>query len=292
MVIAIALSAALAGCVASDDAGDIPSKNRATWKMPLDEFYVYPPELDNYAEQLLIAECLRVRGYDWPVPWQDTDFTQPEDVNSIGLRIFTPDIASKWGYHFAPSADQDSAELWIDFVEITDAYFPNEELDKGLDDCTDEVRYEDPDPFSNFDGTNYLAGLSLQAEEEARRDETVIGATKEWRACLQPQVDYTVPADPWSGMPSRGAMKNWGLISDGTSEGTPEASAEEIAAAVADAECRESSGLSEAKYDRSWDVQLQLVEENRDELERIRDAAVERREKLLTIVAEHSPPAP
>lgn len=286
--LAVALSATVVGCSAPAVDDDAPAQDRATWKMPLDEFYVYSPELDNYAENLLIADCLTSQGYDWPVPWQDTDYTQPEDFNRIGLRIFTPEIAAKWGYHLAPPANEESANLWVEFVQVTDSYFPNPELDAALLSCRDGVRAKDEDPFATTDGQNYLSGLAIQAEQVALQDDEVIAATKKWRECLQPQVEYTVPADPWSGMPSAGAMEKWGILSGQT----PEASAEEIAAAVADADCRESSGLAEAKYQKSWDEQLKLVQENRDELERIRDAATERRETLLTIVAENTPPAP
>ena len=69
-------------------------------------------------------------------------------------------------------------------------------------------------------------------------------------------------------------------------------SVEELAAAVADAECRETSGLSAAKYEKTWEEQQRLVTENRDKLDRIRSEATERKSKLLTIVAENAPAAP
>lgn len=286
--LAVTISVTVVACSAPEVNDDAPVQNRATWAMPLDEFWVYSPELDNYAEQLQIADCLTAQGYDWPVPWQDTDYTQPEDFNRIGLRIFTPEIAQKWGYHLAPPANEESADLWVQFVQVTTSYFPNPELDAALLSCRDDVREKDEDPFATTDGTNFLSGLAIQAEQVALQDDEVIAATKKWRECLQSQVDYTVPVDPWSGMPSEGAMEKWGILSGGT----PEASAEELAAAVADADCRETSGLAEAKYQKSWEQQLKLVQENRDELDRIRAAAAERQEKLLTIVAENTPPAP
>ena len=100
--------------------------------MPLDEFYVYPVELDNYAEQLLISKCLDRRGYEWPVPWQDTEYPQPENVNSIGFGLFTVELAERWGYSSAPPANKESTRLWREFVEVTDSYFPNAELDLSL----------------------------------------------------------------------------------------------------------------------------------------------------------------
>lgn len=109
--LALVISASLAGCSGSIAEDDSATKNQAAWKMPLDEFYVYSVELDNYAEQLLIAECLGDQGYDWPVPWQDTEYPQAEGFNSIGYRLFTPELAKKWGYGFAPPANEESTKL-------------------------------------------------------------------------------------------------------------------------------------------------------------------------------------
>jgi hypothetical protein len=175
--------------------------------------------------------------------------------------------------------------LWRDFVEETNSYFPDEELDQALLDCTDEVRAVDKEFMSNFDGVNYLSGLAMQADQVTLQDETVIEATAEWRECLESQVDFPLPEDPRTGMPPTEAMKLWGTGEEG-------ASAEEIADAVADAECRESSGLTEAAYEKNWEEQTKLVEQNRDKLDRIRAEAVERKKMLLTIVAENAPAAP
>ncbi|MFS0910708.1 hypothetical protein AB3M89_02875 [Microbacterium sp. 179-I 3D2 NHS] len=253
--------------------------------MPLNEFYVYSPELDNYAEQLLISNCVESVGYEWPVPWQDTDYPQPLDFNSIGFRLFTVETAKRWGYDFAPPANEESARLWREFVEVTDSYFPNAELDQTLLDCTDEVRAVDTEFMSNFDGVNYLFQLSRQANQVTLQDDAVVKATAAWRECLAPQVDFPLPDDPREGMPPTEAMKIWRSDGDG-------ASAAEIADAIADAECRESSGLSAAAYEKNWEEQQKLVAENRDKLERIRAEAVERKKMLLTIVAENAPEAP
>lgn len=290
--VAIALvviaAASLVGCVVHGGKDDVAVKNQSAWTMPLDEFFVYSPDLDNYAEQLLIAECLRSEGHDWPVPWQDTEFPQPEDFNAVGYRLFTPELAQKWGYHLAPPANETSANLWAEFRTATDSYFPNAELDEALLACSDEVRDRDEDTFINFDGVSYLSGLALQAQKVALQDDSVVEATGQWRECLEPHVNFPVPHDPWSGMPPTVVAQKWGIETGGT----PGPSAEEVAAAVADADCRESSGLSAFTYERNWEEQQKLVEENRDKLERIRSEAIERKARLLTIVAENAPPAP
>ena len=256
--------------------------------MPLDEFVVYSPQLDNYAEQLLISDCLGAQGFEWPVPWQDTEYPRAEDFNRVGLRLFNLELAKKWGYHFAQLENPESAELWLEFTETVDSYFPNQELDDALAACTDEIRAKDKDNASNFDGLNYNAQLSFQAWNIAEQDPDVVNAVKAWRECLAPQVDYEVTQEqPWEGAPHE-VTKKWGAV---TGSPTPP-SAEEIAAAVADAECQDSSGWSALWYERNWQEQVKLLEQNRDKLDRIRADAIERKKKLLTIVAENAPPAP
>lgn len=286
--LAVVFALAIVGCSGPNvDDGETP-RDRAVWAMPLDEFYVYSPDLDNYAEQLLIADCLTSQGFQWPVPWQDTEFPRPEDFNSVGYRLFTKELAQKWGYHFASSANEESAKLWAEFRTTAGSYFPNAELDEALLGCTDEVRDRDEGTFINFDGVSFLSGLAMQAQQVALQDDAVVEATAEWRECLEPHVGFPVPHDPWSGMPPDVAAQEWGIETGGT----PEPSGEEIAAAVADADCRETSGLSAATYDKTWEAQQELVDENRDKLDRIRSEAVARKAYLLTVVAENAPAAP
>jgi hypothetical protein len=288
VALVLILSVGLVGCFDGSSRVNRSVKNRAVWSRPLDEFFVYPVELDNYAEQLLIADCVTARGYRWPVPWQDTEFSHPEDFTALGSRLFTPELAEKWGYHLAQSDDTQRAELWLEFAETTDAYFPNAELDDALLSCTDQLRGRDKDFAINFDGQNYLAELSTQAQKVVQQDAEVVEATAAWRECLEPQVDFPLPQDPWTEMPPSAVAQKWGAVTGGTT--VP--SAAEIAAAVTDAECRESSGLASLAYQKNWEEQQKLVEKNRDKLDRIRADAIARKAKLLEIVAENAPPAP
>ncbi|NYF26522.1 MULTISPECIES: hypothetical protein [unclassified Microbacterium] len=286
--LAVTVAVGLAGCTAPGSEADAGVKNQAAWKMPLDEFVVYSPELDNYAEQLLISDCLGAQGYEWPVPWQDTEFPRAEDVNEVDLRLFNLELAKKWGYHFARLDDPESAELWLTFTETVDSYFPNQELDDALVACTDKIRAKDKSSLSNFDGRNYISELTAQAMIIVEQDPDVAKAVKAWRECLTPRVDYAVTQEqPWEGAPSAERQK-WGAVTGSDSQ----PSVEELAAAVADAECQESSGWASLWYERNWEEQEKLVAENRDKLDRIRADAIERKKKLLTIVAENAPAAP
>ena len=64
----------------------------------------------------------------------------------------------------------------------------------------------------------------------------------------------------------------------GDEEGVPELvppTAREVEVAVTDAECRESSGFSEARYDAEVRAQMEAIAEHEDDLERLH-VAIER----------------
>lgn len=254
--------------------------------MPLDEFAVYPPELDTYADNLLMSECLAEDGYEWPVPWQDTEFPPPADVNRVNLRLFNTEIAERWGYHFGAPADPAISEAVWEFHEYVRTYNPDSGYDSSYEDCSDQARNAvSTDPT---DSVNYISSLAIQAEQITQQKAEVVSALARWRECVARQVDFDVPEDPME-MPPVPLPEKFGMTGPGS---TATASPEEIALAVLDAECRESSRWSELQYDGEWEEQLKLIDKNRDQLDRSRAIDLEREEELLQIVAEHAPPAP
>ncbi|MGO2746524.1 hypothetical protein [Microbacterium sp.] len=251
--------------------------------MPLDEFATYSSRLDNYAEQLLLGQCLNEHGYEWDVPWQDTDFVSPANFNHVDIRLFNVEIATQWGYQSAPSLDLDSLDAWHEFTAWANSYDPDADFVPVFEACRDGVR--SPKSVENLDNLNYIMGLKIQAEDVTRADETVVSATKEWRTCL---VEAEVGEIPMSfeDMPTAQMVERFRTAGAASSGGI---SPEEIAVAAADAECRDSSGLSAARYDAQWNAEAELVEANRDKLERIRDDADEYNKEVLTTVAENAP---
>jgi len=259
------------------------AKNRAQWVMPLDEFIVYSPELGNYAEQLLIGRCLETAGYEWPVPWRDPEFPLPEDFNRVGYRLFDRSTAERWGYHYGPSRDERGDRAWLEFRTFIDSLVRDETFQHAFTGCSDEAR--DEDTMRDIDALNYVNGLAVQAGQVAEQDPAVRAGVSAWRECLTAKVTFAVPDSTWE-MPPPPVDEQFGITGPNK---TATASAEEIAVAITDADCRESSGLSEARYEAEWDHQLKLVAENRDALDRIRAEALVHKEKLLTIVAENAP---
>lgn len=258
--------------------------NQSMWTMPLDEFKVFNPSLSNYAEQLLISKCLEGRGYDWPVPWQDADFPQPETVNSVAVKIFNVDVARRYGYHDAPAPNPADALAWTEFTAWTNAYDPDDGFRSRFDACGADARSEKTE--AGAEGLNYIASLEIQARDEISTDDAVRDAARAWRTCLSDIVTFELPKDPWSEMPTAEMAQEFGVYG---SNPTEVASSEEIAVAEADARCRDSSGYADARYRAEWSAQETLVANNRDKLDRIRNDAVAHVDELKTTIAENAP---
>ena len=287
LAIALAGASILSGCSGpSGQVGveDLAAKNQAQWVMPMDEFAVASPELGNYAEQLLVGKCLRGKGYEWDVPWQNTDFKWPDNYNEIGIKIFNVDTAKKWGYRIGSAADPDSSAKWTAFVQFADSYSPDSSFQGKFASCLQDVR--DPDTMRDADQRDYVLGLKRQALEVADTQPAVREALASWTRCLLEEHNLVAAPSP-DQMPTEAISASFS--SKGSSTGAP--SSEEIAAAVADATCRESSGYSAARYAAEWDAEVDLVSQNREKLDRIRDEAVVHRDELLTVVAENAPKA-
>jgi hypothetical protein len=88
---------------------------------------------------------------------------------------------------------------------------------------------------------------------------------------------------PDDGMPPPPLDDEFGL-----SEPFAEPSSRELEVAVADAECRASSGLSEALYDAEVEAQLAAVDVNEDALERMRANLEQDRRRVEAVIDEHS----
>lgn len=259
-------------------------QNESQWTMPLDEFKIFNPTLSNYAEQLLIAKCLEVQGYEWPVPWQDTEFPLPETTNRTAMRIFNTEIAKRFGYHHAPPPNLADAVAWSEFSAFANSYSPDEGFRTRFLACGEDARHEQT--LDGADGLNYIASLEIQAQDQIASNEAIREATLKWKSCLSEFVSFDLPNDPWSEMPTSEMAEKYSIYGPNA---TREASAEEISIAMADADCRVTSGYSSARYQAEWDAQLLLVKANRDKLDRIRNDAVAHTAELKNVIAENAP---
>ncbi|PRB13495.1 hypothetical protein CQ042_13650 [Microbacterium sp. MYb62] len=256
-------------------------KNIALWALPLDEFVPEFSNLDNYAEQLLLASCLQESGIEWPVPWQDVEEPTSPVFNPAGRRLISVEIAQKYGFrtNLGPSK---SAQLWEEFL----AYEPTEPgFQDAFDECLAGTREEYP--ILEVEDTLVVSGLITQIQEQAFLSPDGQEAADRWRACMQPLGFGKLPDNP-DEFPSIDLLKELGSVPPVT---TVEPSAREVEIATAHATCLDSSGFSEAVYEQEWNLQESALQQERAKLDRIRDAVKTREAAVREIIAANAPRA-
>lgn len=271
---------------------ELPEQDRADWVMPLDQFIGPSTTRLTYAQELLIAPCLRAAGFeDVAVPWRDVD-AATNALESQPVRAFDLADAEARGYHVA-ATDDPGATAWR-------AYSTRVYADPVFDDrmrCGDEVLAANPE-LARDDLTSSVAiRLSDAAFAEARRDDSVLDTADEWRACLVDAdvfdsgpfetgaLESTLPESP-AGMPTLAMAAEFG--SDDPS--TP-ITGDEIALATADAACRESSGYLEALYQAEWKRQLTVPHDYGELLAQVDVAQIAETKRSVERVLEAETPA-
>ncbi|MDQ2670850.1 MAG: hypothetical protein M3Y31_09480 [Gemmatimonadota bacterium] len=275
----VVLSVLLAGCSASQAEIELPDQDVDRWVMPLDRFMDTSDIATNYAETLLMGPCMRDAGFAWEVPWDDVEAADRETSSPAGIRIFTVQIAQRYGYRSAPVTDAGAAAwtAWA-YREIGDA-----ELD-AMSRCRERVRSSELPLLPG--SAQYGNALAFEAYDAAEQGGAVRDTARAWRECM---ADVGVPDLPQTprGMPSMWLIETLDL---GDPHGI--ASGEEIRFATADAECRDESGFIDSFYQALWSKQAQLVRDNADALLRIEAMVTEHRERVAEIISENAPPAP
>lgn len=279
----IALLAALAGC--SSNAGDaaeanLPEKNMTTWVMPLDQYIPADTHAADYAENLLVSPCMTKAGFSWNVPWQDMKASSTTSLNTVGRSVFSEGLARQWGYHLAPSADS-SLAAWKQFTQAHVDLSTAEE--SALTSCLKSARKDLP----RLPGSAQIAsGLGETAFQAALEEKTVKTAAAKWRSCMLPQGVSDLPDTP-SKMPSNSVALEFGLNGD-VSAAAPAVSDAERKLAIADAQCRDSSGYRTAVYDAEWSQQVKLLKDNADELGRVKAAIKKNKSAVDAVIASHA----
>jgi hypothetical protein len=255
-------------------------KDRASWALPLDEYVPTLDRVESYAENLLIRDCLVESDYSWPVPWQDVDAVHHQTISRSGRRLFDVEIAHKWGYHMTQSQSPDDI-AWRQFVQITKRYDSDAKFSALFEGCLESIRKDFPLPSEK--ARYYASGLAAQVTKDALLNPAVVDAAARWRTCLVSRGVADVPATP-DEMPTSEMVESFGLDEVGTIP-----TSEEVELAVADAECMETSGYSQVLYDAEWELQSQVVGQNQETLDQLRDELQNRRQAMLEIIAERAP---
>jgi hypothetical protein len=245
--------------------------NRQLYALPLDRFGPIDVGVSAYAGNLLVKPCMEKSGYDWPIPAFDSTAAPGATWNSVGRRLFDPDIAAQYGYHIAPSNQPDDAGA----AELNSRPLSPPEK-KALDACFRSSQKQLPPPE-----TELISSLGGAAYDAAKADGETLDSAERWRECMKPSGISDLPAVP-SEMPSPSIARRFKLGSSGST-----ASPQEIQLAVADARCRESSGYAKHLYAVELDKQLDLISSNRDALDRVKAANARHHKKARSIIARY-----
>jgi hypothetical protein len=276
---------ALSGCsfLAADTSAakpTLPEKNLEAWVLPLDQYTVTDTVLSEgqYAENLLIQPCMEKAGFSWNVPARDPAAGQGPSWNAAGRRLFTADLAKKWGYHLAPAITSIAESTFA-----TEANHIDAQEQAVFNDCLAEARKKLP---STMPFLNAASGLGVAGSADAANEPEVRSAAGKWRACMLPLGISDLPTSPQE-MPSASLASEFGLAGQDQPESVPTAREREVA--VADLNCRTTSGYRQLSYDAEWERQLPVLQKNADELNRIASAIADYEHAALAVIASHAP---
>ena len=124
--------------------------------------------------------------------------------------------------------------------------------------------------------------------DSADRDPAVHEAEEKWRQCMVPLGIADLPSDatPTNGLPTDSQYEQWGLNQDVAPWEIPPPGQDEIKAAIHDAECRDSSGWTDARYEAEWNAEIDYLTRNYRELEAKRVKYDTLKEAYLKVIRE------
>jgi len=281
MVCLTAAAALLAGCGTSARAAAASAptdQQRSQWALPLDSYMDSPVDIviGDYAENLLVKQCMAKNGVDWPIPTMDVTSLHSSTTSPSGRTLLTEQIAGRFGYHHEAIYPADVAAQ----LRTLSARILSAAEQSTLDGCVSTARDTLPRPNT----TQLATVLANQALTDATLSPVVTRAAEVWRNCMAPQGISDLPAAPDgtnAGMPTPSQSAAFHL-----QDPTSGASTGEIAAATADARCRVSSGYSDALYAAEWAAQSTALAKNADALVRERDALEVHRKAAHRVITE------
>lgn len=254
-------------------------KDISTWALPSDAYNPPPFALEDYAVDLQAEPCLEAAGITFRMVRFDPNGPAPKTMNGSQRRLFNQEIAAEFGYH-----------------EQLDPRVRME--DRTRNNASDELN--DPQTWETWNNCRQQALRDLGGDpnqdvfsfgfpvHSADRDPAVKVAAVRWRECMEPLGIPDLPPDatPLTGIPTGSQYSEWGLNQDVAPWEISAPSAEEIKVAVYDAQCRDSSGWSQARYDAEWDAEVSYLTKHYRQLEASRQKYEAQKEAYLKIVQE------
>ncbi|MDE3725060.1 hypothetical protein PWG71_27070 [Nocardiopsis sp. N85] len=232
---------------AEEEAPEVGERVGDLW-VPLDDYGF--SRLDmltvQYAEDLLIGDCLNAVGLEWdPLPSPPEQDTDPLNRRRYGL--VEPELAELYGYHLPPPTEdqRERDRVWqarevLPRAEWVAAY--GEDGDGG---CLSEARerlYRDVPAID----TTLLNGHIGQTFEASQEHPEVVSAFGEWRTCMLAKgFDYAAPLD---------------VHADPAWTDSAEPSPREITVAGTDVRCKEETGLVKVWSAVEEEIQSEVID--------------------------------
>ena len=274
---ALCAALGLAACGIQDEEGGdryLPAEQRVrSLTLPFDEYTLSPFEMRtlDYAEDLLVRECMRRHGMDWQVlPAPEEEGTDPAHRHRYG--VIESEVAEQYGYGAPPgSADEALVEetrqdrLTLLATEHRAAHGSEGEtgcLEEAAGDITAGV------PDMDYGLLNSYIHASFEASRSAP---PVVDAFSAWSTCMADR-DFDYPAPTQASADAR-----W-------THGEGDPSTEEIEVAMADVACKENASVIEAWRDAEAAAQEDLIEEHPEDFAlfvQVRDVRLETARTVL-----------
>ncbi|MCK2213986.1 hypothetical protein MF672_009305 [Actinomadura sp. ATCC 31491] len=268
---------AVAACGAEEPPPRVPAPAGATSPgqlvLPFDAYKTTPEQratLGN-AHNLLVMRCMRAQGVTIEPPAEDPALIAELDPgNSRRYGVVDTEAARRYGYHLArpPSPDTTAWAAGLPAATRQLLYGTAKEqgcLDRATQALRRGARKADWPWFSLQDA------LTL---EQSAKERPVIAAVKRWQACMA-EAGHDYPAPEAAIADSR-----WDLDEQAVTE-------DEKQAAVADTQCKWSSGLVAAWHAADAALQRALVRDNRDRFAALRADLAHRLRQASAVLAEH-----
>lgn len=288
LAVAAVLCAAATACAPSDastHSASLPEKDIETWALPLDPFLLSDKQMKetNYASALLVESCLVDRGVNRPVPYVDFDAAY-EGADVVRSQL-TRHHASSLGYHSPKDRVPEGVDAWETYRTEPWSDLENQ----TYNDCYEALGDDAPQYGNKV--LNFTSGFASAAYAGAVADPEVAAAAAEWRECMEPQGIEDLPDDP-SGMPTESMRQEYFPAAADGRDGDPAAmnviTPDEIRAALADLDCRESSGYQQTFYDALWDREASTLQDNAEALEQVRAQIEAVDEQIDEVVSQHA----